>query len=72
VTSSHPIGYVQIKVRRRLRKRRLTAAAAVAVAASLVSPWALAVGAAAFVADAARGLRRMGSGVRIVVEEAAQ
>jgi ferric-dicitrate binding protein FerR (iron transport regulator) len=70
VTSSHPVGCVQIRVRRRLRTRRLAVVVAVAGAAAVVSPWAPLVVGAAALADTARGARRTGTLVRFVVEEA--
>jgi glycosyltransferase involved in cell wall biosynthesis len=70
VTSSHPVGCVQVRVRRRLRVRRLGVVVAVAGLTAVVSPWApLLVGAAAL-ADTARGARRTGPLVSFVVEEA--
>jgi glycosyltransferase involved in cell wall biosynthesis len=70
VTSSHPVGCVQVRVRRRLRSTRLLAAVGVAAALALVSTWATLVVAVALCVDVGRGLHRTGALVRIVVEEA--
>jgi O-antigen biosynthesis protein len=72
VTSSHPIGWVQIRVRRRLRLRRLLWCVAAAGVLATATPW-LSVGLAALVAaDMWRGVRRTGALVRLVVHEASR
>ena len=70
VTSSHPVGCVQLRVRRRLRTARLLGAAVAAAALALVSPWATFVAALALSIDVGRGHFRTGRLVRFVVEEA--
>lgn len=70
VSSSHPVGCVQIRVRRRLRTARLLGVVAAAAALALVSHWATLVGALALCADIGRGLYRTSRLVRFVVEEA--
>lgn len=70
VTSSHPVGCVQLQVRRRLRGRRLAVAAGVGAGAFALSPWLPLVAAVAMAADVAHGLHRTGPRVRFVVEEA--
>jgi glycosyltransferase involved in cell wall biosynthesis len=72
VTSSHPVGCVQLRVRRQLRRSSVLGAAAVTGLALLVAPWAAVVCGFAVIADLVRGWRRTGSLVRFVVEEAAQ
>lgn len=72
VTSSHPIGWVQLRVRRRLRIRRLLLCAAAAGVLSAATPW-LSAGVAAVVAfDLGRGVRRTGALIRLVVDEASR
>jgi hypothetical protein len=71
VTSAHPIGSVQMKVRRRFRRGPALATAAGVCLLSLASIWA---GAAAIVATAwslAVGVRRTGKAVRRIVMHAA-
>jgi glycosyltransferase involved in cell wall biosynthesis len=71
VTSAHPIGSVQMKVRRRFRRGPALAAAAAICALSLANVW---VGAAALVAALAvfgAGIRRTGVTVRRIVTRAA-
>jgi hypothetical protein len=70
VTSSHPIGSVQLKVRRRLRWFALCSVALVITLAAMVNVVASAVLAAAAVTEVARGIWRTGPGVRRVVREA--
>jgi hypothetical protein len=71
VTSAHPEGSVQIRVRRRLRRAGvLTSLVAVAVLLVLAPPLAAVVAAIAVV-EAGRGLWRTGPLVVRVVEEAA-
>jgi O-antigen biosynthesis protein len=71
VTSSHPVGCVQLRVRRRLRIGRLVAVAALAAVAVVLTPWATVALGLAIVADLIRGWHRTGRLVRFVVEEAA-
>lgn len=70
VTSSHPVGCVQIRVRRRVRGRHLAVVAAVAAVGAVLSPWVPLGIAAAAAVDAARGVHRTGHLVRFIVEEA--
>ena len=72
VSSSHPSGCIQLRVRRRLRKRRVIAAVLLTGLAALLTPWAAAVCGAAVVVDIARGADRTSRLVRFVVEEAAR
>ena len=70
VTSSHPVGCVQLRVRRRLRTVRTVSALALSALAALATP-ALGVALGLLVgADLLRGWHRTGSLVRFVVEEA--
>jgi hypothetical protein len=70
VTSAHPEGCVQIRVRRRLRVRRTLTWAAVSGLAVVASPW-LGLGVWLLAAvDVARGWRRTGHVVRVVITEA--
>ena len=71
VTSSHPVGCVQLRIRKQLRLQRSAGAVAVALLALVASPWlgALALGAVA--ADLSRGWWRTGHLMRRVVEQAA-
>jgi glycosyltransferase involved in cell wall biosynthesis len=71
LTSSHPVGCVQLRVRRRLRPGRFLAAAAVAAMASMLTPWAGVVWGLVVVLDLVRGWWRTGRRIRFVVEEAA-
>ncbi|MGZ6825511.1 MAG: glycosyltransferase [Mycobacteriales bacterium] len=71
VTSSHPVGCVQLQVRRRLRPARLAAAGTAVLVAAAVSPGLPALLAAGLLADLVRGWRRTGGLVRLVVEEGA-
>ncbi|MFN2540434.1 MAG: glycosyltransferase family 2 protein, partial [Mycobacteriales bacterium] len=71
VTSSHPVGCVQVRVRKRVRGMRMAAAVGLVLLAALAS-WPLgALCGAVVLADLARGWRRTGSLVRLVVEEGA-
>jgi glycosyltransferase involved in cell wall biosynthesis len=70
VTSSHPVGCVQIRVRRRLRGRGAAGACGGLVLAGLLSPWLLAAAVVGVAADLGRGIWRTGHLVRFVVEEA--
>ncbi|MCW2571974.1 MAG: glycosyl transferase, family 2 [Frankiales bacterium] len=72
VTSSHPVGCVQLRVRRTLRTARLLCAAAVVAFLALLVPLSAPIGLLAIAADLARGWWRTGRLVRFVVEEAAQ
>lgn len=72
VTSSHPVGCVQVRVRRRVRRARLAAVVAFTAFAAIMTPWGLLAGAVAVTADLVRGWRRTGPLVRLVVEEAAR
>jgi hypothetical protein len=72
ITSSHPVGWVQLDVRRRLVPRRITAAIFVTAAtAALITPWALALTALAAV-QLAVGWWRTGPLVRRTLQRAAQ
>ena len=70
VTSAHPPGCVQVRVRRRPRLARVAAAALVVGAAAWLNVWLGVVVVVACGADAVRGCRRSGPLVRLVVEEA--
>ena len=72
ITSSHPVGCVQLRVRPSLRRRRSAAVAMSAVALAAVNPWAAVALVAVALADVGRGLWRVRARVRLVVEEAAQ
>ena len=72
VTSSHPVGCVQLRVRPRLRRRRVGLVALTAAAAAAVTPWAAVALLAAALADLLHGAWRLHARVRLVVEEAAQ
>ncbi|HVE62400.1 MAG TPA: glycosyltransferase [Mycobacteriales bacterium] len=72
VTSSHPVGCVQVRVRQRLRGHRATAVVCIGVAGSFLHPWLPIAVAAAAAVDVGRGLRRTRTLVRLVVEEAAR
>lgn len=69
VTSSHPPGCVQIQVRRHLRLRPAIGAAIAVAAATWVTPWLAGALLAACLVDVARGLRRTGPLVSLVIEE---
>jgi hypothetical protein len=71
VTSAHPIGSVQIKVRRRFRRGPAIVVAAGVCVLALVNVWAGAIAAAFAVAAFAVGLRRTGATVRRIVLRAA-
>lgn len=72
VTTSHPIGCVQLRVRKHLRRIRLLSAVAVVLLAGLAS-LPLAGACALLVAgDLVRGWHRTGALVRFVVEEGAR
>ncbi len=58
LTSSHPVGFVQVRIRPRLRIRRVAAALAAAIAAAIVSPILGAVLSAAPLATVGLGLYR--------------
>jgi cellulose synthase/poly-beta-1,6-N-acetylglucosamine synthase-like glycosyltransferase len=57
-TSSHPVGYVQLRIHRRLRWGRGAAAITLAAGLALVSPLLGLLGVAAIAAETARGLAR--------------
>jgi len=67
VTSAHPIGSVQMRVRRRFRRGPALVVAAGVCLLSLASVWVGAVAVAAAGASIALGLRRTGAGVRRIV-----
>ncbi len=71
VTSAHPIGSVQMKVRRRFRRGPAIAVAVVACLLSLASIWAGMVVVVAAAAAFMVGLRRTGRSVRNIVIRAA-
>jgi hypothetical protein len=71
VTSSHPVGCVQLKVRQKVRRGRTAVAFAVIGLGMLASPFVGAVCAVAVGADLVRGWYRTGGLVRFVVEEGA-
>jgi O-antigen biosynthesis protein len=70
VSSAHPQGCVQIRVRRRARTRRLACVLAVAGLAALVSPWLTVAVMTLAGIDVVRGFRRTGPLVRLVIDEA--
>jgi hypothetical protein len=70
VSSSHPVGCVQLRVRRRLRRRRIAAVASVTTLGALITPWAAVVAVVGVAVDLVRGWQRTGHDVRFVVEEA--
>lgn len=71
LTSSHPVGCVQMRVRRRLRTTRLAVALLSALLAGMLSAALSVVAVALIGADLLRGVRRTGAGVRRVVQDAA-
>jgi membrane protein implicated in regulation of membrane protease activity len=71
VTSAHPIGSVQMKVRRRFRRGPALAVATAVCLLSFASVWAGAVAAVAAVVVLGVGVRRTGTGVRRIVTSAA-
>jgi hypothetical protein len=71
VTSAHPIGSVQLKVRRRFRRGPALAVAASVCLLSFASIWAGLVGVAAAVVVVGVGVRRTGASVRRIVTNAA-
>lgn len=70
LTSSHPIGSVQLKVRRRPRLFPLASGALVVMLVAVVNVAAAAVISAAIAADVARGAWKTGPSVRRVVRRA--
>lgn len=72
VTTSHPVGCVQIRVKPRIRLPRLAVGAAVTALVGSASPWVALPCALLLCADVVRGHHRMTSRVRLVVEEAAK
>ena len=72
ITSSHPVGWVQIRVRRRVRTLRLTAAASTIVAVAAFSPRAATVGLALVAADVCRGAWRTGLVIRRRIRQLAR
>jgi glycosyltransferase involved in cell wall biosynthesis len=71
VTSAHPIGSVQMKVRRRFRRGPAIAVAVAVAVLALLNIWVGAVAFAAAVATFVVGLRRTGPTVRHIVLRAA-
>ena len=72
VTSNHPVGCVQLRVRRRLRAvRSLASAAVVALLGVVTGPIVAAAVLALLVADASRGVWRTGPFTRRAIEAAA-
>jgi hypothetical protein len=67
VTSAHPIGSVQMRVRRRFRRGPALVVAAGVCLLSLASVWVGAVAVVAAGASVALGLRRTGARVRRIV-----
>lgn len=72
VTSSHPVGYVQLRVRKRLRLSRTAAAFLGVAVVALAAPILGAVCAAVVLTDLVRGWHRTGGPVRLVVKESSQ
>lgn len=70
VTSSHPVGCVQLRVRRRVRGARLGLGLLVAALGGLLTPWLALLCVLGMGVDVARGYRRTGPLVRFVVQEA--
>jgi hypothetical protein len=70
VTSSHPEGCVQLRVRRRFRALPAALYAIVAVAAGVVLPWAGAAVVAVAAEEVVRGARRCGPRVRRIMRGA--
>lgn len=70
VTSGHPAGSIQVRVRRRLRWRRVAVVAVVCALLTAVNVWVAGVAVAAVVLDAAIGVRRTGPLFRRVVRAA--
>jgi hypothetical protein len=73
LTSSHPPGYIQLRVRRHLRwTQAVVAAAAVAGVLGTLGPIPAAIAAAIVFAEIARGLWRTGPFVRQVIDRASR
>jgi hypothetical protein len=72
VTSSHPVGCVQLRVRPRLRRRRTGAVALAGLGLAAVAPWVALALATVAVVDLTKGSWRLSARVRLVVEEAAR
>jgi glycosyltransferase involved in cell wall biosynthesis len=70
ITSSHPPGWVQVRVRRRPRLPRVGLTLVVLGATALLTPWLSAAILVGCGFDIMRGWRRTGSFVRLVIEEA--
>jgi hypothetical protein len=70
VTSSHPVGYVQLRIRPRLRRIAMLVWTIAVLAAALAGPAPAGVAAMAAGMEAARGLWRVRRGVRRVIQRA--
>jgi O-antigen biosynthesis protein len=70
VTTSHPVGCVQLRVKPRIRVPRLAVGAASTVLLGAASPWIALPCVLLLAADVVRGHHRMTARVRLVVEEA--
>jgi hypothetical protein len=64
ISSSHPVGFVQVRIKRRLRWRPLSFALASVAALGVLAPPVAWSGAVLVVADAGFGSWRLGGGVR--------
>jgi glycosyltransferase involved in cell wall biosynthesis len=71
VTSGHPVGYVQVRVRRRLRPVRFAAAVVVSVTLTFVTPAAGLVVAGIACLELARGMWRSGPMIHRVIAASA-
>jgi O-antigen biosynthesis protein len=72
ISSSHPPGCVQVWVRRRPRTRRVAGAAALLGLSVWLNPWLGIAIAVVCALDVARGWRRTGPLVRLVIDEASR
>lgn len=71
VTSGHPVGSIQLRVRRRVRWGRVATAAGICAFLATVNVWVACIAVAAAVLDAGAGVQRTGARIRRVVRAAA-